>query len=43
MARKAAELIDMSRHAGEHPRIGAIRRLPDRAGFRDHDGRYASK
>jgi len=24
MARKAAELIDMSRHAGEHPRIGAI-------------------
>ena len=23
-ARKAAELIDMSRHQGEHPRIGAI-------------------
>src|SRR4029453_11015212 len=24
MARKAAALIDMSRHQGEHPRLGAI-------------------
>ena len=34
----AAELIDLNKHTGEHPRIGATDVCPVCAAFRCHDG-----
>ena len=37
--KKAAELIDMTKHKGAHPRFGATDVCPFGAGFQYHDGR----
>lgn len=39
LAKKAAELIDLNHHQGEHPRMGAVDVIPHYS----HEGRYKGR